>query len=104
MCRCQVEDGDIEVVHEVLARHHLFLTSRPLWRPWGLQLLPLHRPVQLEVMEGKKPPTVYSTSSSDIYRGRGSSGSLSLVPTSGEDFGGYGDHGGIGLESRGILR
>ena len=30
MCKWQVEDGDVEVVHEVLARHHLFFTSRPL--------------------------------------------------------------------------
>ena len=32
MCRWQVEDEDIEVVHEVQVRHHLFLTSRPLLR------------------------------------------------------------------------
>ena len=49
MCRCQVEDEDeeVEVVHEVLAMDHLFLISGPLWRPWGPQLLSLHRPVQL---------------------------------------------------------
>ena len=32
VCRWQVEDVDVEVVHEVLAKHHLYLTSRPLLR------------------------------------------------------------------------
>ena len=30
MCRWQVENGDIEVVHEVLVMHHLFFINRPL--------------------------------------------------------------------------
>ena len=51
MCRWQVKAGDVEVVHEVLAKHHQYLTSRPLLRLLGLQLLPLHRLVQLVVME-----------------------------------------------------
>ena len=51
MCRWQVEDGDVEVVHEVQVRHHLFFTNKPLLRLLGLQLLPLHRLVQLVVME-----------------------------------------------------
>ena len=51
MSRWQVEDGDVEVVHEVSVRHHLSLTSRPLLRLLGLQLLPLHRLVQLVVRE-----------------------------------------------------
>ena len=34
MCRWQVKEEDAGVVHEVLAKHHLFLTSRPLWRSW----------------------------------------------------------------------
>ena len=33
MCRWLVEGEDIEVVHEVLAKHRLYLTSRPLLRP-----------------------------------------------------------------------
>ena len=32
MCRWKVEDEDVEVLHEVLAKHHKFLTSRPLRR------------------------------------------------------------------------
>ena len=32
MCRWLVEDGDVEVVHEVLVKHHLFSISRPLLR------------------------------------------------------------------------
>ena len=28
MCRWQVEDGDVEVVHEVPGRHHLFFVVR----------------------------------------------------------------------------
>ena len=40
ICRWQVEDGDVEVVHEVQVRHHLFFTNRPLLRLLGLQLLP----------------------------------------------------------------
>ena len=51
MCRWQVEAEDVEVVHEVLAKHHQYLTSRPLLRLLGLQLLPLHRLVQLVVRE-----------------------------------------------------
>ena len=51
MYRWQVEDGDIEVVHEVQVRHHLFLTSKPLLRLLGLQLLLLHKLVQLIVRE-----------------------------------------------------
>ena len=42
MCRWQVEVEDVEVVHEMLAKHHQYLTSRPLLRLLGLQLLPLH--------------------------------------------------------------
>ena len=33
MCRWLVEDGNVEVVHEVLVRHHLFSINRPLLRP-----------------------------------------------------------------------
>ena len=51
MCRWQVEAEVVEVVHEVLAKHHQYLTSRPLLRLLGLQLLPLHRIVQLVVRE-----------------------------------------------------
>ena len=51
MCRWKVEDGDVEVVHDVQVRHHLVFTSRPLLRLLGLQLLPLHRLVQLVVRE-----------------------------------------------------
>ena len=51
MCIWKVEAKDVEVVHEMLARHHLFLTSRPLLRLLGLQLLPLHMLVQLVVRE-----------------------------------------------------
>ena len=51
MYRWQVEAEDIEVVYEVLAKHHQYLTSRPLLRLLGLQLLPLHRVVQLVVRE-----------------------------------------------------
>ena len=32
MCRWLVEGDDVEVVHEVLVRHHRILTSRPLLR------------------------------------------------------------------------
>ena len=32
MCGWLVEGEDVEVVHEVLAKHHLYLTSRPLLR------------------------------------------------------------------------
>ena len=32
MCRWLIEGKDIEIVHEVLAKHHLYLTSRPLLR------------------------------------------------------------------------
>ena len=32
MCRWLVEGKDVEVVHEVLAKHHQYLTSRPLLR------------------------------------------------------------------------
>ena len=28
MCRCQVEDGDVEAVHEVQVRHHLFFDQQ----------------------------------------------------------------------------
>ena len=51
MCRWLVEGEDVEVVHEVLAKHHQYLTSRPLLRLLGLQLLPLHRLVQQEAKE-----------------------------------------------------
>ena len=33
MCRWLVEGEDVEVVHEVLAKHHQYLTSRLLLRP-----------------------------------------------------------------------
>ena len=32
MCRWLVESEDVEVAHEVLAKHHQVLTSRPLLR------------------------------------------------------------------------
>ena len=32
MCRWLVEGEDVEVIHEVLVRHHWLLTSRPLLR------------------------------------------------------------------------
>ena len=32
MCRWLVEGEDVEGVHEVLVRHHQYLTSRPLLR------------------------------------------------------------------------
>ena len=32
MCRWLVEDEDVEGVHEVLAKHHKYLTSMPLLR------------------------------------------------------------------------
>ena len=32
MCRWLVAGEDIKVVHEVLAKHHQYLTSRPLLR------------------------------------------------------------------------
>ena len=51
MCRWQAEGEDVEVVHEVLAKHHLYLANRPLLRLLGLQLLPLHRIVQLVARE-----------------------------------------------------
>ena len=51
MCRWQVEDRGVEVVHEVQVRHHLFFTSKPLLRLLGSQLLPLHRLVQPVVRE-----------------------------------------------------
>ena len=46
MCRWLVAGEDVEVVHEVLAKHHQYLTSRPLLRMLGLRLLLLHRLVQ----------------------------------------------------------
>ena len=33
MCRWLVEGEDVEVIHEVLVRHHRYLTRRPLLRP-----------------------------------------------------------------------
>ena len=33
MCRWLVEGEDVEIVHEVLVRHHRLLTSRPLLKP-----------------------------------------------------------------------
>ena len=33
LCRGLVTGEDVEVVHEVLVRHHRLLTSRPLLRP-----------------------------------------------------------------------
>ena len=33
MCRWLVESEDVEIVHEVLVRHHQLLTSGPLLRP-----------------------------------------------------------------------
>ena len=51
MCRWLIEDGDVEVIHEALVKHHLYWTVRPLHRPWVLQLLPLHRLVQLVAKE-----------------------------------------------------
>ena len=47
----------------MLAKHHQYLTSRPLLRLLGLQLLPLHRLVQLVVpsnlqrFKSHHPPT-----------------------------------------------
>ena len=32
MCRWLVEGEDVEVVHEVLVKHHQYLTSKPLLR------------------------------------------------------------------------
>ena len=32
MCRWLIEGEDVEIVHEVLVRHHRLLTSRPLLR------------------------------------------------------------------------
>ena len=46
MCRRLVVGEDVEVVHEVLTKHHQYLTNRPLLRLYGLRLLPLHRLVQ----------------------------------------------------------
>ena len=37
MCTWQVEDGDVEVVHEVQVKHPLFLTSMPLLKLLRLQ-------------------------------------------------------------------
>ena len=42
MCRWLVEGEDVGVVHEVLAKHHQYLTNKPLLRLEGLRLLPLH--------------------------------------------------------------
>ena len=36
MCRGLVVGKDVEVIHEVLAKHHQYLTNRPLLRPSGL--------------------------------------------------------------------
>ena len=47
----QVGGVDVEVVHGAVADHCLALISRPLLRSWVLQLLPLHRLVQLGVRE-----------------------------------------------------
>ena len=47
--RWQVEGTDVEVIHGAVADHRLTLISKPLLRPWVLQLLPLHRLVQLGV-------------------------------------------------------
>ena len=33
MCRWLIEGEDVEVVHEVLVKHHRLLTNRPLLRP-----------------------------------------------------------------------
>ena len=30
ICRLQVKDEDVEVVHRSIAKHHLFFTKRPL--------------------------------------------------------------------------
>ena len=49
ICRWQVEEEDTRVAHEAL---HPCLISRPLLRPCVLQLLPLHRLVQLGVKGG----------------------------------------------------
>ena len=81
MCRFQVEDEDVEVVHEVQVRHHMFLTSMPFLRLLGLQLLPLHKLVQLVVKEVR----VTSRGLSHIILrrsqgGRGSDGGRPLVP------------------------
>ena len=51
--RWEVEGVDKEVVHRAVGNHHLALISRPLLRPWVLQLLPLHRIVQLGVKGGQ---------------------------------------------------
>ena len=46
ICRWQVEEENVGVAREAL---HLCLISRPLWRPWVLKLLPLHKLVKLGV-------------------------------------------------------
>ena len=46
LCRWQVEEEDTGAIRVAL---HLYLTSRPLLRPWVLQRLPLLRLMQLGV-------------------------------------------------------
>ena len=53
MCRWLVEGEDVEVVHDVLAKHHQYLTSRPLSRLYGLRLLLLHRLLQYVAREAR---------------------------------------------------
>ena len=38
-CRCQVEDGDVKVVHEVLARHHLFFYHQAFMEAMGASIV-----------------------------------------------------------------
>ena len=92
MCRWQVEDGDVEVVHEVQVRHHLFVTNSPLLRLLGLQLLPLHRLVQLVVREVR----VTSKGLSHIIIRRSQGGGDPMMADHWSDrlrrIGGYGDY------------
>ena len=60
---------------EVQVRHHLFFTNRPLLRLLGLQLLPLHRLVQLVVREVR----VTSKGSSHIILRRSQGGGDPMV-------------------------
>ena len=53
MCRWLVAGEDVGVVHKVLAKHHQYLTNRPLLRLLGLLLLPLHRLVQKVAREAR---------------------------------------------------
>ena len=79
MCRWQVEAEDVEVVHEVLAKHHQYLTSRPLLRLLGLQLLAFHRLVQLVVKEVRVTSRDLSRIILQRLQGEGSDGGRPLV-------------------------